>query len=321
MKFDLHILQTILNMTEKVNQMGQAPFNILLYYKFVRIPDAEQFARDHLDYCKSLGVKGRIIVADEGINGTLSGTVEQTKRYMEEMRRNPLFADMVFKIDEADGHAFKKMFVRYKKELVTFRYEKPLDPNVKSGKRLSPKEFYEYLQRDDVIVLDGRNGYEYDIGHFRNAIRPDVDSFREFPEWIRKNMADYKDKPILTYCTGGIRCEKLTGFMLDEGFREVYQLDGGIVTYGKDEEVKGRLFDGKCYVFDERISVPINRTGENVVVGRCHHCGKPEDRYVNCANDRCHLQHICCEECEKEHNRYCSAECREADAVNIDTAS
>ncbi|MBJ6359951.1 rhodanese-related sulfurtransferase [Paenibacillus sp. GCM10012307] len=289
---------------------NKSAFTVLLYYKFVKLDNAEQFAQEHLAYCKELGVKGRILIADEGINGTLSGTPEQAEKYMNDLRANPLLSDIVFKIDTSDQHVFKKIFVRYKKELVTFRYdEAELDPNVIGGKRLSPKEWHEYLQRDDVIVLDGRTGYEFDIGHFRGAIRPEVDSFREFPEWIRENMKDYKDKPVLTYCTGGIRCEKLSGFLIQEGFQDVYQLEGGIVTYGQDEEVKGHLWDGKCYVFDERISVPINHTDEDVVVGKCHHCGKPEDRYINCAHDPCHLQHICCEECEAEHNGYCSDEC------------
>ncbi len=284
---------------------------ILLYYKYVTIEDPEAFAKEHLAYCKKLGVKGRILVAREGINGTLSGTVEQTDAYISMMRSVPLFRDLVFKIDEHEGHAFHKIFVRPKKELVTFRLEEDVDPNRLTGKHLKPKDFYEKLQREDVIVLDGRNNYEYDIGHFRGAIRPDVESFRDFPEWIRQNLSEYKDRPILTYCTGGIRCEKLSGFLLQEGFKDVSQLEGGIVTYGQDPEVKGRLYDGKLYVFDERISVPVNRTDEDIVVGRCHHCGKPEDRYINCANDLCHLQHICCEECEEEHNRFCSKECEE----------
>jgi len=296
--------------------MTQKPqYNVLLFYKFVKIPDAEQFAQEHMEYCKNLGIKGRILIADEGINGTLSGTIEQTEQYMQDMRQNPLFTDMVFKIDKEDEHVFKKMFVRYKKELVTFRVDKELDPNTQSGGRLAPKQFHEYLQREDVIVLDGRTGYEFDLGHFRNAIRPEVDSFKEFPEWIKENMSEYKDKPILTYCTGGIRCEKLTSYMLEEGFQEVYQLDGGIVTYGKDEEVQGRLFDGKCYVFDERISVPINRTDEDIVVGKCHHCGKPADKFINCTLDACHLQHIVCDECETLHHGYCSDECASAEVV------
>ncbi|MGG3453872.1 MULTISPECIES: oxygen-dependent tRNA uridine(34) hydroxylase TrhO [Paenibacillus] len=285
-------------------------YRVLLFYKFVRIEDPAAFTAEHLQYCKELGLKGRILIAAEGINGTLSGTVEQTEKYMNDLRTNPLFADIVFKIDEAEGHTFKKMFVRHKEELVTFRYEEELDPNVLSGKRLSPTEFYEQLQQDDVIVLDGRNDYEYDIGHFRGAIRPEIDSFREFPEWIRHNLGEHKDKKILTYCTGGIRCEKLTGFLINEGFNDVAQLEGGIVTYGKDPQVNGRLFDGKCYVFDERISVPINRTDEDVIIASCHHCGTTHDRYINCPV--CNLQYVCCEDCEDEHHGFCSDACREA---------
>ncbi|AIQ25356.1 MULTISPECIES: rhodanese-related sulfurtransferase [unclassified Paenibacillus] len=287
----------------------QSEYAILLYYKFVKVPDAEQFAQEHLAYCKELDVKGRILISDEGINGTLSGTIAQTEQYMKDLRANPLFSDIVFKIDEADGHAFKKIFVRYKKELVTFRVEDELDPNVITGEHLAPKDFYEMMQRDDVVILDGRTGYEFDLGHFRGSIRPEVDSFKEFPDWIRENMSELKDKPILTYCTGGIRCEKLSGFMMKEGFQQVYQLDGGIVTYGKDPEVQGELFDGKCYVFDERISVQINHTDGDIIVGRCHHCGQPADQFINCANDACHLQHICCEDCEAQHSGHCSDEC------------
>lgn len=287
------------------------PYRILLYYKYVHIENPEELTAEHLQFCKDLGVKGRILISEQGINGTCSGTIEQTDAYIAHMRSNPLFADMVYKIDESEGHVFKKIFVRHKKELVTLRYDKKLDPNVRTGKHLSPKEFHDQLQRDDVIIIDGRNDYEYDIGHFRGAIRPTVESFREFPEWIRKNLPeDAKDKTVLTYCTGGIRCETLTAVLLEEGFSDVAQLDGGIVTYGKDEEVKGHLWDGKCYVFDERISVPINRTDEDIIVGKCYHCGKAEDRYINCADDLCHRKHICCPECEAEHESYCSPECK-----------
>ncbi|RAL24022.1 rhodanese-related sulfurtransferase [Thermoflavimicrobium daqui] len=287
-------------------------YRILLYYKFVHIADPEAFADEHRAFCEKLGVKGRILVAEEGINGTLSGTIEQTNRYMEYMQQHPLFYDMVFKVDEYHKHAFKKLFVRPKKEIVTFRVDEyQLAPHEETGKYISPKEFYELLQREDVIVVDGRNDYEYDIGHFRNAIRPDVKSFREFPEWIRKNLSQFKDRKIITYCTGGIRCEKLTAFMLKEGFQDVGQLEGGIATYGKDPEVRGELFDGKMYVFDERISVPINQV-EEVVVGKCYHCGKPDDRYINCAYDLCHRQHICCKECEEKYHGFCSKECEEA---------
>lgn len=284
---------------------------VLLYYKYVPIDDPESYKDEHLKFCKDLGLLGRIIVAPEGINGTVSGTYEQTQIYMDHLKADPRFEDIVFKIDEVEEHAFSKMFVRHKKELVTWRFEDDVDPNQLSGKRLSPKEFYEALQDEDVIVIDGRNDYEYEIGHFRGAIRPDVKASRDFPKWVRENISEFKDKKVLTYCTGGIRCEKFSGFLLQEGFQDVSQLEGGIVTYGKDDEVQGKLWDGKLYVFDERISVPVNRTEEDVVIATCYYCGKTEDRYVNCANPECNKQHVCCTECEVKHKRSCSKECLE----------
>ncbi len=282
----------------------------MLYYKYVSIENHEEYAVEHLAFCKALGLKGRILVAEEGINGTVSGTVEQTDEYIRVMHSDPRFSDMEFKIDEHEGHAFKKMFVRPRDEIVTLRLEEDINPNDKTGEYLSPEEFYEQLQRDDVIVLDARNDYEYAIGHFRGAINPKVDAFRELPQWVRENLSEHKDKKILAYCTGGIRCEKFTGFLLEEGFKDVAQLHGGIVMYGKDENVQGDLFDGKCYVFDERISVPINQK-EEIIVASCYYCGQKEDRYVNCANPDCNLQHVCCEECEVKYNRSCSDECRQ----------
>ncbi|MDR7072329.1 rhodanese-related sulfurtransferase [Fictibacillus barbaricus] len=284
---------------------------VLLYYKYVQIDDPENFKNEHLKFCKDLGLLGRIIVAPEGINGTVSGTYEQTEIYMNHLKSDSRFADIVFKIDEVEEHTFKKIFVRHKKELVTWRFEEDVNPNQLSGKRLSPKEFYEALQDEDVIVIDGRNDYEYEIGHFRGAIKPDVKASRDFPTWVRENLSEFKDKKVLTYCTGGIRCEKFSGFLMQEGFKDVSQLEGGIVTYGKDPEVQGRLWDGKCYVFDERISVPVNQTEEDTVISTCYYCGKTEDRYVNCANPECNKQHVCCTECEVKHKRSCTKECLE----------
>lgn len=287
-------------------------YQVLLYYKFVEIDDPESFVETHLKLCKEIGLLGRILISTEGINGTVSGTVEQCDAYRANLSADPRFADIVYKIDDVDTIPFHKIFVRVKKELVTFNAEHPTDPASKSGTRLSPKEFHEMLQRDDVVVLDGRTDYEYDIGHFRGAVRPPIDSFRLFPEWLKENFAHLKDKHIITYCTGGIRCEKLTAYMLEENFQHVYQLDGGIVTYGKDPEVQGALWDGKCYVFDERILVDINHTDDRLPVAHCFHCGKPAERLVNCANFECHRQHPVCEECEEQTKRSCSVECMNA---------
>ncbi|MGC4376341.1 rhodanese-related sulfurtransferase [Fictibacillus sp. Mic-4] len=286
-------------------------FRVLLYYKYVPIDDPQSFAEEHLNYCKELGLKGRILVASEGLNGTVSGTVEQTDHYMADLRKDPRFSDIVFKIEEADQHAFKKMKVKVKKEIVNLSLEEDINPNELTGKHLSPKEFYEAMQQEDVVILDARNTYEYDLGHFRGAIRPDIETFRDLPKWVRENFEQFKDKKVLTYCTGGIRCEKFSGFLIKEGFKDVSQLEGGIITYGYDPEVKGALWDGKCYVFDERISVPVNRTGEERIVGKCYHCGRPEERYVKCGNPECNKHLLMCEECEREHKRSCSKECAE----------
>jgi UPF0176 protein len=285
-------------------------YQVLLYYKYVHIKNYEALAKEHLAFCKELNLRGRVLIAYEGINGTVSGTKEETEKYMEYMHEHPLFHDMPFKIDEHDGHAFKRLSVRPRKEIVTWRLDEEVDPSQVTGAHLSPKEFNEHLKRDDVIVIDGRNEFEYDLGHFRGAIRPKVNTTREFPEWVRENLSKHKDKKIITYCTGGIRCEKLTSFLISEGFEDVAQLDGGIVTYGKDPEVKGELFDGKCYVFDERISVPINQV-EPMVIGKCYHCNQPAETYINCANDFCHRQHIVCPTCQEKHHHFCSEKCED----------
>ena len=288
-------------------------YQVLLYYKYVPIEDPEAFRAEHMALCTEIGLMGRIHIAHEGINGTVSGTPEQTEQYMQAMRKDPRFFDIVFKIEESQGHAFRKMKVKVKPEIVHLSLEDDVNPHQVTGKHLKPKDFYEAMQDDDVVILDARNTYEYDLGHFRNAIRPDIETFRELPDWIRKNFSQYKDKKVLTYCTGGIRCEKFSGFLVEEGFKDVSQLEGGIISYGYDEEVRGRLWDGKMYVFDDRISVPVNRTDEAKVVGECYYCGESEERIVKCGNPECNKHLIMCEDCEHEHLRSCSSECKEHD--------
>lgn len=284
-------------------------YRVLLYYHYTNIADPAEFAKEHLAFCKSLELKGRILVAHEGINGTVSGTVEQTNAYMEAMQADPLFSGMVFKIDEADAHAFKKMHVRPRPELVNLSLEEDIDPRVLTGRYVEPAQFFEEMQREDTIVIDARNTYEYDVGHFEGAIRPDVESFRELPDWIRENREILEGKRILTYCTGGIRCEKFSGWLVREGFEDVGQLHGGIVSYGKDPVAQGQLWKGQCYVFDERLVVPINKVNPSIV-GKDYFSGEPCERYINCANPECNKQILCSEDNEHKHLGGCSPECR-----------
>lgn len=241
-------------------------YQVLLYYKYMTIDDPEQFAQDHLAFCKAHHLKGRILVSTEGINGTLSGTKEETEQYMAHMHADERFKDMVFKIDEAEGHAFKKMHVRPRKEIVALDLEDDVDPRHTTGQYLSPVEFRKALEDDDTVIIDAHNDYEFDLGHFRGAIRPNITRFRDLPDWIKENKALFADKKVVTYCTGGIRCEKFSGWLLKEGFEDVAQLHGGIATYGKDPETKGEYWDGKMYVFDDRISVDINQVEKQLLV-------------------------------------------------------
>lgn len=283
-------------------------YRVLLYYNYTKIENPEQFAKEHLALCKSLGLKGRILVAEEGINGTASGTIEATQQYMDWMHNDERFKDTWFKIDESEGHAFRKMFVRPRKELVALNLEEDVDPLRLTGEYLDPKAFKEALLDEDTIVLDARNDYEYDLGHFRGAIRPDIRNFRELPEWIRENKEKFMDKKVVTYCTGGIRCEKFSGWLLREGVENVAQLHGGIATYGKDPEVKGEMWDGKMYVFDDRISVEINQVDKQIV-GKDWFDGTPCERYINCGNPSCNRQMITSEENEAKHLGGCCYDC------------
>ncbi|MCT1182726.1 rhodanese-related sulfurtransferase [Lactococcus lactis] len=284
-------------------------YRVLLYYQYVPIEDGETFAQKHLSDCKELGLKGRILVADEGINGTVSGTVEQTDAYMELMKNDPRFSSTIFKIDEAEQNAFKKMHVRYRPELVNLSLEDDINPLELTGAYLDPKEFREAMLDENTVVIDARNDYEFDLGHFRGAIRPEIRSFRELPQWIRDNKEQFMEKRVLTYCTGGIRCEKFSGWLVREGFKDVGQLHGGIATYGKDPEVQGDLWDGQMYVFDSRIAVPINQK-EHVIVGRDWFDGSPCERYINCGNPECNRQMLASEENEAKYLGACSHECR-----------
>ena len=284
-------------------------YRVLLYYQYVPIEDGETFAQKHLADCKELGLKGRILVADEGINGTVSGTIEQTNAYMELMKNDPRFSSTILKIDEAEQNAFKKMHVRYRPELVNLSLEDDVNPLELTGAYLDPKEFREAMLDENTVVIDARNDYEFDLGHFRGAIRPEIRSFRELPQWIRDNKEQFMEKRVLTYCTGGIRCEKFSGWLVREGFKDVGQLHGGIATYGKDPEVQGDLWDGQMYVFDSRIAVPINQK-EHVIVGRDWFDGSPCERYINCGNPECNRQMLASKENEAKYLGACSHECR-----------
>ena len=284
-------------------------FQTLLYYCYCHIKDAEQYTAAHLKFCQSLGLTGRIIIADEGLNGTVSGTPEACQAYMDYVNNDSRFNAIEFKIDEVEEPSFMKMHCRYKSEIVYSGLKDPsvIDPNKETGKHLSPNEFAEMIDRDDVIILDVRSNYEHNMGKFKNAVTLDIDNFRDFPAMIN-DLAQYKDKKVLTYCTGGIKCEKASALLIKEGFKDVYQLHGGIVKYGK--EAGGKDFEGKCYVFDNRIAVDVNKVNP-VVISACRICGTTTTKMINCANPECNVHFTQCDDCGETLDGACSVACQE----------
>ncbi len=283
------------------------PYQTLLYYKYAHIPDAAEFAQQHLEFCERLGIVGRIIVAEEGLNGTISGTVVQCKKYMDHVKANPLFADTDFKIDEVDEPSFERLYVRLKPEIVhsSLRGIESVDPNQTTGIHLKPQEVLEMLEDKDVVFLDVRSNYESNVGRFKNAMALDIDNFRDFPERL-KEIENLKDKKVITYCTGGIKCEKASGFLVQNGFKNVYQVEGGIVKYAK--ETGGKNFDGKLYVFDNRVVVDVNQVNPSII-STCKICGQPSAHMVNCASASCNEHFVLCESCGWKMEGCCSEAC------------
>jgi UPF0176 protein len=284
-------------------------YQTLLYYCYSKIEGAEQFASDHLQFCKSLNLFGRIIVADEGLNGTVSGTDESCKMYMDTLHADPRFAKIDFKVDDVEEPSFIKMHCRYKAEIVFSGLRDPsvINPEIKTGIHLEPQDFVKMKDDDDVVIVDVRSNYEHSIGRFKNAITFDIENFRDFPQQINE-LAKFKNKKIVTYCTGGIKCEKASALLLHEGFENVYQLHGGIIKYGK--EAGGEDFEGKCYVFDNRVAVDVNSVNPKVI-STCRNCGAHTTKMINCANPECNEHFTQCDACGEQLDGACSDACQE----------
>lgn len=282
-------------------------FRVLLYYGFAEVADPDLEAERHLAICRALGLRGRVIWAPEGLNGTVSGTHANTEAYKQIVHRDPRFRDVVFKTEPASGHTFPRLTVKSRPEVVALGEPLRVPAHLRTGKRLSPTEWREHLHRQDIVLLDGRNSYESEVGHFEGAVCPPVETFRDFPDWIRQNRQLFEGKTVLTYCTGGIRCEKLSAWMLQEGFEDVFQLDGGIVAYTQHPETQGEGFIGANMVFDDRVTVS---AGERATPGpACAFCEEPTHNFVNCANVICNRRMLMCPACEAARSRCCSEAC------------
>lgn len=284
-------------------------YKVLLFYKYVNLEHPEIIVLEHLHWCLKNDIKGRVFFAHEGVNGTVSGSVENIEKYKTHLTGYPEFIDVWFKEDESDEHVFKKMHVRLKNEIVHGNLENVSIEH--GGKRLSPEELYRYYQEGkDFVIVDARNWYESRIGRFVNAITPPMNNFREWKKVVDEELKEYKNKTIITYCTGGIRCEKASAYMVENGFRDVYQLDGGIVNFIK--KFPDTFWEGGMFVFDERRVVNPNAKDELKHIAQCHFCGEPTSYYINCHNLDCDKIIVSCHKCKIENDYCCSEECRKS---------
>ncbi len=272
---------------------------VILFYAFTPLADPEALRLWQRDLCESLGLGGRIILSRNGINGTVGGELKAVKRYVKKTREYAPFHDMDIKWSEGAGDDFPRLSVRVRDELVSFGApgELVVDQNgvVGGGIRVSPTELHDLVAAKDVTFFDGRNAFEAEIGKFRGAIVPEVANTRDFVAELDSGKYDHlKDQPVVTYCTGGIRCEVLSALMVKRGFREVYQLDGGIATYGEQFRDSG-LWEGSLYVFDNRMAVQFS--DDAAVIGTCSQCGTATSRMQNCSDLACREQLVVCDAC------------------------
>jgi UPF0176 protein len=271
-------------------------YTILLFYKYTTVPDPAAAVIEHRALCESLQLKGRILIAEEGINATIEGLYEDIEKYITAMNDHAYFSGINFKKSEGTGNAFSKLSIRARKEIVTAGLPN-LHPKKVTGKYLSADELHTWFTTGkEFYIVDMRNDFEYSVGHFAGFIPSGMKHFFELPE-ILPRLEHLKNKTIVTVCTGGIRCEKASGFLVTSGFTDVYQLQDGIVTYM--EKYPNEYFKGKLYVFDSRITVGFNLDDpKHEVVGTCFHCDAPCDTFVNCDFLECHYHYLSCNECK-----------------------
>lgn len=265
---------------------------VATFYKFVTVEDCETLQRSLQRYCDNWALQGTILLAPEGINATVSGAEASIERLLEELRTDPRFADLTAKFSTTDEHPFGRMKVKVKREIVTLG-QADANPTEQVGTYVTPTQWNQLISDPEVVLVDARNDYEVDIGTFQGAVNPHTESFRELPTYLNTHLDPERHKKVAMFCTGGIRCEKATAYLLNQGFQEVYHLQGGILKYLEEMPETESLWRGECFVFDERVAVGHGlQPGSHVL---CYACGQPVSE-----RDRAHPHYqpgLCCPHC------------------------
>ena len=288
---------------------------IILFYKYTPLQNPEAIQAWQYSLCKKLDLKGRVLIATEGINGTLGGPQEAIDAYIAETRKYADFADIAFKSGDGSKEHFPRLQVLHRPNIVNLGVDSDEAPVEDGGTHLTPDQAHKFIQSADenTIIFDARNAFESRIGKFENAHTPDIDHFRDLPEYIEEHQDEFKGKDVLMYCTGGIRCERASALLRQKGIaKNVYQLSGGIHKY--TEQYPDGYFRGKNYVFDGRIGVRVT----DDVLTTCDLCNTPCDVYTNCINAICNKHMIACESCRNAYGNTCSNECYNAITHNTE---
>ena len=280
------------------------PEKIILYYGFAPVADPDALRLWQTTLCESLNLKGRILLSKHGINGTLGGDMDDLKKYVKQTKQYPGFKKIDFKWSEGTGSDFPRLSVKVRDELVTFGVSDEIEVDesgIKNGgSHLTPEEVHKLVEvrGEDVVFFDGRNAYEAKVGKFKNAVVPNVQTTKDFIAELESGKYDaLKSKPVVTYCTGGIRCEVLSAVMKKRGFQEVYQISGGIVRYGEKFKDEG-LWEGSLYTFDGRMTIDFSEKTQ--VIGTCDNCHAPTKSFRNCADEYCHQLYLLCDSCNSD---------------------
>jgi len=288
-------------------------YEILLYYKYATVRNPVTFTEEQRAFCEKHGLKGRIIVAKEGINGTIEGTVKATRAYQKFLTSKKGFKDIHWKKSVGNGQAFRKLSVRVRPEIVSLSLIKSkdtdVDPRKITGKHLKPAHLKKWFDTGEKFtIIDMRNDYEHKVGAFEGSVLPPMANFRDLPKVMSK-LKKYANDKVLTVCTGGVRCEKASGYLIKKGFKDVYQLDGGIVSFM--EQYPAEHFKGALYVFDKRVTMSIDSgKKEREIIGVCESCGTKTEHFADCTNVDCRTQLLICEACMKADKAFCSKTCQ-----------
>ncbi|MDG2188320.1 MAG: rhodanese-related sulfurtransferase [Candidatus Marinimicrobia bacterium] len=286
------------------------------FYRYINIKNPESF-RNHLyEEFSRLNILGRVYIAQEGVNAQISVPEDKWNTFEDYINSEALLSEVKLKRAVQEGISFIKLKIVVKNEIVAYGVHKDSYDMDHVGQHLSAKEFNESIKQEESIVVDMRNYYESEVGRFENAITPDIHRSQELLSEVAELISDSKDKKVHLYCTGGIRCEKASAFLIKKGFKDVYQLDGGIIQYAHDikKENIPSAFIGKNFVFDDRLGEKIT----DDIIGKCHQCQNPCDQHVNCSNDACHILFIQCEDCATKYERCCSDNCRDFNALDVE---